>query len=128
MPSGVAQGIEELIGNRQIYQLAEQRTLSIQRLPCSSHNMKENAEQTASLFQESHIRSQAARRYCLGSRQHSAKFLPLLPDRHRRCVVLGRNIDGMFDQPHLVNIPRAVRKGSFLFAGIRRQGLDLPVA
>jgi hypothetical protein len=25
-------------------------------------------------------------------------------------VVLGRNIDGMFDQPHLVNIPRAVRK------------------
>jgi hypothetical protein len=24
--------------------------------------------------------------------------------------VLGRNIDGMFDQPHLVNIPRAIRK------------------
>src|SRR6266699_4202806 len=74
--------------------------LSIQRLPCSSHNTEENAEQTASLFQEPHVRSQAARRYCLGSRQHSAKFLPLLPDRHRRCVMLGRNIDGMFDQPH----------------------------
>src|SRR5258708_39878193 len=73
-------------------------TVAIQRLPCSSHNTEENAEQTASLFQEPHIRSQAARRYCLGSRQHSAKFLPLLPDRHRRCGVLVWNIDRMVNQ------------------------------
>ena len=69
-------------------------------------------EQTALLFQHPHIRPQAPGRYRFGSRQHFAKFLPLFPDRHRRCVMRARNVHGLFDQPHLMNITGAIRKNA----------------